>query len=100
MGVVSVFRDVAFVLIPKAVGPLQYRGLTGHPERAPQPGIAVLRNPALNTKHARLDGCEVHAAELQELSMLPNASLPATQSWKPFAVSDAIRYNNQTAPAR
>lgn len=52
MGVVSVFRYVAFEFVPEAVGPFEGRSWTGDPERAPQPGIAILRNPALTTEHA------------------------------------------------
>lgn len=47
MGIVSVLRDVAFELVPEAVGPLQHGGLSCHPERAPEPGIAVLRDAFL-----------------------------------------------------
>jgi LacI family transcriptional regulator len=47
MSVVSILRDVAFELVPEAVGPLENSGLAGHPERAPEPGIAVLRDPRL-----------------------------------------------------
>src|SRR6056297_1465268 len=78
MGIVSIFRDVAFELVPEAVGPLENSGLAGHPERAPQPGIAVFRDPALTAEHAGLDGGEVHAAELQELPVMSEAAQVAS----------------------
>lgn len=34
IGVMSILRDVAFELVPEAVGPFENRGLAGHPERA------------------------------------------------------------------
>lgn len=71
MGIVSILGDVALELVPEAVGPLENGGLAGHPHRAPQAGIAVLRDTALTAEHAGLDSGEVHATELQELPMMP-----------------------------
>jgi hypothetical protein len=98
MSVVSIFRDVAFEFVSEAVGPLENGGLAGHPERAPQSGIAILRDATLTAEHAGLDCGKIplgrlprnrlsrcpaghvympergamHAAELQELPMMPN----------------------------
>src|SRR6056297_3251894 len=54
-GIVSVLGNIAFKLVAEAVGPLQHGGLTGHPERAPKPGITVLRYPPLAAEHAGLN---------------------------------------------
>jgi len=74
MGIMSVFRDVAFELVAEAVGPFEDGRLTGHPERAPEPGIAILRDAALTAEHAGLHGGEIHAAELQELPVMAEAA--------------------------
>src|SRR6056297_238493 len=71
MGIMPVFRDVAFELVPEAVCSLEDGGLAGHPERAPEPSIAILRNTALAAEHAGLHGREIHAAKLQKLPVMP-----------------------------
>ncbi len=55
MGVVSIFRDVAFELVPEAIGPLEDGGLAGHPKRATQSCIAILRDATLTVNlHSKL----------------------------------------------
>lgn len=62
---------VAFELVAKAVGSLQRGGLTRDPESVAQARVAVFQDLALATKHPRLDGGEVHAAEPKELAVVP-----------------------------
>lgn len=78
MTVVSVLRDVALEFVPEAVGPLENGRLAGHPECAAQPGIAILRDPALTAEHAGLHGGHMRAAELQELAVMPEPTQVAS----------------------
>ncbi len=74
MGVVSIPRDVSFKLVTEAVGAFENGDLSGHPEGSAEPGVAVFGDSALAAEHAGLDSGEVHAAELQELAVMPEAA--------------------------
>lgn len=67
----AVLRDVALGLVAEAVGALDHGGLPSHPERSAQSGIAILRDPASAAEQARLHRRQIHAAELQELTVMP-----------------------------
>lgn len=71
VGVAPVAGDIALELGPEAVLPLPDRPLACHPERPPQPGVAVLGQLGLAAELAGLLGGEVEPAELQKLAMLP-----------------------------
>ena len=62
--------DPARCIFTDAVGAFQNCNLTGHPEGSAKLGVAILGDTALAAKHAGLDRREVHAAELQDLTMM------------------------------
>ncbi|TCT33051.1 hypothetical protein EDC90_103513 [Martelella mediterranea] len=67
MSVVSVFRDVAFELVTKAVGSLENGSLAGHPERTTQAGSAAsCRQRPWTEACARLSDLEKKTAERAE----------------------------------
>lgn len=85
----SILRDVAFELIAEAVGPLKNGRLAGHPERAAQAGIAVLRDPALAAEHAGLNRgkriCHRHAtATLLARYLARHVLGPGADNGSPF----------------
>ena len=74
ISVISISRYVSVVFVTKAVLSLTDRNLTGHPERAPQPRIAILRELALAAELAGLVRGQIQAAELQELTIMSKAA--------------------------
>ncbi|PRY26922.1 hypothetical protein CLV78_1011027 [Aliiruegeria haliotis] len=50
--------------------PVEHGNLASHPEGSAKPCIAIFGDAALSSEHAGLHGCEVHAAELQELAVM------------------------------
>ena len=71
MGIGVIASDVAFVLVAEAILALPDGDLASHPECAPEPGVAILRQFRLAAEDARLLGRQVEPAELQELAVVP-----------------------------
>lgn len=74
VGIVRVPGGVPSELIAEAVVALTRGNLGSHPEGAAQTRVAVLGQLGAATKRARLTRCEIETAELQELSMMVEAT--------------------------
>ena len=70
MGVMPIMGDVSLKLISKRIGSLHDSDLRCHPEGAPEARISIFSKLCLPSEHTRLVRREIHAAELEKLTVV------------------------------